>query len=191
MAEIYFREGLRGQGEFDVASAGTGALVGKQMDPGSQEIVLGKDLTLDPIPIARQLTSDLVDNADLILCMDRGHRTWVLERFPRVKRRTFTIYELAVLIRKTSESDLRADLSRNNFRDSSEMLAAGITSVRLSRGALGPSDLGRAEDIVDPYGLPAEVFKAMDLHLAPCCETVIEFLNGLSDGRYQSGEAKT
>ncbi len=179
LAEVYLREGLKNLGAFNVGSAGVGALVGQPMDENSQALALKRSLNLDPIPLARQIGPEMIGASDLILGMDRGHRTWILERYPRVKKKVFTIHEFAELIRNTSEEDLRMDIKKSAPKTLGEVLGAALASVRLSRGAVEPTALGATEDIVDPYRQSPEVFEAMDLHLAPCCEVITDFFQEL------------
>ncbi len=73
MAEALLRNGLRGQEEMTVESAGLGALVGHPADDFAVELMRerGVDITSHR---ARQLHPDMVNEADLILVMESGHK---------------------------------------------------------------------------------------------------------------------
>ncbi len=73
MAEALLRDGLRGQAEITIESAGLGALVGHPADAFAMELMSerGIDITSHR---ARQLHPDMVSMADLILVMETGHK---------------------------------------------------------------------------------------------------------------------
>ena len=78
---------------------------------------------------ARQLTSRIASEADLVLTMTRPHRDAVLELAPRLLRRTFTLTEAARLV--------------------SECNATTIGDLSGFRAQLAASE---APDILDPIG---------------------------------------
>ena len=67
-----------------VESAGTGALVGEGADPDSVAVAAdhGIDLTRHR---ARQLTGQLLREADLVLALDRTHADWINRQFPEMR----------------------------------------------------------------------------------------------------------
>lgn len=71
------------------ASAGTQALVGELIDPPMADLVAGRGDT--SAHVARQLTRDLVTDADLILTMAADHRRWILDEWPTLGRKAFVI----------------------------------------------------------------------------------------------------
>ncbi|WP_265443346.1 hypothetical protein [Flexivirga meconopsidis] len=83
---------------WNFASAGAGALVGSSMDRQmAKELV---DLGGDPEGFrARSLTRDVINDADLIVAMETFHRSVVLDDFPALVRRTFTLGQLARIAR--------------------------------------------------------------------------------------------
>src|SRR3954464_5689209 len=115
-ALLEMRLGPRWASWFDVASGGTGAVVGSEMHPLSPA-PLGPPAThpdvaalppphLGPLPPppdvaafrARQLPARDVELADLVLTVSRSHRSAVLELEPRALRSTFTVREFARLL---------------------------------------------------------------------------------------------
>lgn len=73
-----------------MASAGLGALVGEDMDAASRRAA--EDIGLDPGPHeARQFDDSLGRGADLILVMERRHRTWMSGQWPHFLGKTFLL----------------------------------------------------------------------------------------------------
>ncbi|GAA4807634.1 hypothetical protein GCM10023200_51580 [Actinomycetospora chlora] len=93
------RLGPRWASWFDVASGGTGAVVGAEMHPLSRA-QLGPVATHPDVAAfrARQLPARDVEMADLVLTVSRSHRSAVLELEPRALRSTFTMREFARLL---------------------------------------------------------------------------------------------
>jgi len=73
MAEALLREALRGQEEFTVESAGLGALVGYPASEFAVELMSERGIDISSHR-ARQLTPELMNNADLVLVMESGHK---------------------------------------------------------------------------------------------------------------------
>jgi protein-tyrosine phosphatase len=72
MAEFLLRQQLSDRGDVQVSSAGLGALVGRPMDDHAIQILeeRGIDATTHR---ARQLDSDMLHDADIVLAMERRH----------------------------------------------------------------------------------------------------------------------
>jgi len=99
--EAMLRQGissLPGLDGFDVsvASAGTRALVGDSMDPHVQRQLEALGVTATD-HVARQVTADLIESADLVITAERDQRSTVVGLVPAAVRRTFTLKELAAL----------------------------------------------------------------------------------------------
>ena len=85
---------------------------------------------------ARQLTSRIASDADLVLTMTRAHRDAVLELAPHRLHRTFTLSEAARLV--------------------SECNARNVADLAALRPQLAAHELS---DIPDPIGQDAEYFR--------------------------------
>lgn len=87
------------EGGLDVtaSSAGTHGLVGHPMDESAATVLhqLGGD---SEGFVARRITPNITEEADLILTMTARHRDAVLAIAPRKLRRTFTLLEAASLV---------------------------------------------------------------------------------------------
>lgn len=75
-------------GDFKVASAGIGALVGKGADPHAVELMRERGIDISAHR-ARQLDLELVRNYDLLLAMDQGHADWIHQQFPIARGRVY------------------------------------------------------------------------------------------------------
>jgi protein-tyrosine phosphatase len=160
LAERLLRMRFAGAGvtsSYDVTSAGVRGMVGHPMEPTA-----AAELTRlggDPEGfVARRLTGQLVDDADLVLTATTDIRRRVVEEAPAAMRWTFTLRELALLVQGSSAGtvpELVADCARR-------------------RGSLAAADL----DVPDPIGRSADVHAlAADL-TAEAVETIAKALIG-------------
>jgi protein-tyrosine phosphatase len=117
--------------QFEVSSAGVGALVGEPMNAEAALHLEPHGITADGFA-ARQLTADIVADSDLILTATRAIRSRLLEDSPRALRRTFTVLEFAALLDTVPNGEPAE-------------VVAGAAEQR-SRAVLGDYD------IPDPYG---------------------------------------
>ena len=92
MAEAVLRHELRGQDEVTVESAGLGALVG---EPASEHsVVLMQERGIDiSSHRARQLTPELVSEAELILVMESRHKRVIDENEPTARGKVYRLGE--------------------------------------------------------------------------------------------------
>ena len=86
IAEALFRARLQGLGEFAVASAGTGALVGHPADDKAIEVMDERKVDLRAHR-ARQFDLALARDFDLTLVMEEGQRRWIQQSFPTLRGR--------------------------------------------------------------------------------------------------------
>lgn len=64
-----------------VSSAGIGALEGKGMDEHAQELLQQSGYTAEK-HIARQVSGKMLNDADLVLVMERRHQVALMNRYP-------------------------------------------------------------------------------------------------------------
>src|SRR5690349_1929440 len=81
---------------FEIGSAGVGAMVGYAMSKYAAAELQGYGGNPSGFA-ARQLTPELIEDADLIMTATRELRSQVLSEQPGALRRTFTILEFAAL----------------------------------------------------------------------------------------------
>lgn len=134
-----------GDGAVHVSSAGVRALAGQPMDGNATAELrrLGGDASAFR---ARQLTSAIVERADLVLTATRALRSRVLEEAPRALKRTFTMREFATIVGSATFGE--------QHLDGTEKVVATAASWR---GSVTLDDY----DIADPIGRSAEFHRAV------------------------------
>lgn len=142
---------------YEVESAGVRAAPGRPIDRDSALQLLHRGLPI-PTTTARQLTSEMLAQADLILTATKAHRAEVLELHPRALRRTFTVREFAALVALVAGDDL-ATVVRN---------AADARSR-------GPREV----DLTDPIGRPLRVHEEVAALADTATSAIAERLNAL------------
>lgn len=170
-AEMLLREGMNWArpGAFEVGSAGTHALVGRPVDPGSKRQLQGKGLEGGGFR-ARLLTPALIAEQDVVLVMSSRHREHVLEEWPAAHRRTFSILELALVLEDVGArhdwAQLMAGAGAADVRSRWSELPALVASHR-RRGSRSTSD------IVDPYRRGDAVFARMAAEIDPAVRSIV------------------
>ncbi len=137
-AERLLSQGL-GAG-VEVSSAGTHALVGQSVSPPTGALLAGAGA--DPAGFtARRLTVRLLQPVDLVLALTRAHRGDVVELWPKVVRRTFTLKEFARLLDEMDSAVLPQGPPEMRLRAAVPLAASRrhqVTDTRL-------------DDVIDPY----------------------------------------
>lgn len=94
MAAGFLREMLKGRGGIRIDSCGT--IFSSFSGPTPQAIKIMESYGIDISPHkAKSLSKDLIDEADLILVMEKKHRERVRELNPEAKDKTFLLKEFA------------------------------------------------------------------------------------------------
>jgi len=130
-----------------VTSAGIGALVGSAMEPRVARRVVEAGGRSDAF-VARQLTPQLLAEADLILCASREHRAAAVRMEPAVLQRTFALADFAQLA--TAIGRLPARAAGAPAGGSPSAVARLVGLVPLVRATVSPLAAG-ATAIIDPY----------------------------------------
>lgn len=134
---------------FDVRSAGTWGHEGSPMEPFAEEAL--RDLGVDPAGfVARELTADMVQRADLVLGATREHRAAVVTLHPPGARRSFTIREFCRLLDGAEADGLPTD-------DAVARAHGVVERAARRRGVVRPPRPGD-DDLPDPYGAPRAMF---------------------------------
>ena len=90
MAEALLRDGLRGQNDITVESAGLGALVGHPAADDAVELMHERGLDIS-CHRARQLTPELIGATDLILVMESRQKKAIDENEPTSRGKIFRL----------------------------------------------------------------------------------------------------
>lgn len=151
---------------FAVSSAGTAALVGEQMDPRAAAQLRLHGGEPEGF-VARQLTAEMVAEADLVLTATRAHRAEVVSLWPRAMSYAFTLGDLGDLTQGLPAA--RKDVDAPLAREAARTLAG--------RRGLVPPRRPKEVDIIDPYGREDRVFAAMADQILPALPPVVRLLS--------------
>lgn len=134
-----------------VHSGGLAAHDGEDMQPPMKRRV--RDYGADSEGFtARQVTSAMLDEADLILAATRDHVEDMISAVPDVAERTFTVPELGELLTQIDVESLPRGSS-----SPAETLSAVVSAVEAVRSEQGRQESAE-DDVVDPYMLPEGVY---------------------------------
>ena len=89
--------------EFEVRSAGVMAMVGQGIDPFAAIHAAAEDIDSSAFR-SQQITTELVQQSDLVLTATKELRSRVLSEWPAALRRTFTVLECADLLDEVTSS---------------------------------------------------------------------------------------
>jgi protein-tyrosine phosphatase len=150
----------------EVSSAGT---IGLEGSPATRESVQaaserGVDIAEHR---ARRLSDEMVQRADLVVCMAGEHRAAIAQRVPSSIDRTFTLKELTRLLEDDAQTSPRGEAVLATR-------AAEAAAARRAGGSTNPLD----EDIVDPLGMPLETYRAIAWELDEWIERMLAGLFG-------------
>lgn len=166
VAEKLFRARLIPGSEVTASSAGTFGLEGYEMD-GPSALALS-EIGVDPEGhVARRITIELVQDADLILTASDEHRSVVLREAPRKMTKVFTLREFGRLAGTLPEREEALAVP------SPDLLRQRVRLIASQRGLVPPAAPG-SDDISDPFGATidtarrcvADVSAAVDAALA-------------------------
>jgi protein-tyrosine phosphatase len=152
-----------------VESAGLSAVVGDPMDavPASISQRQGGDPSTH---LARQLSTAIVNRADLILTMTRQQRDETVKLFPRASQRSFSIGELTQLIGPTNDQT-RAVYAADT--------AERLRQQTLRTGRNRSSARTRSEDdIDDPYRGSLELHETIGQQITLACSELAAGFEG-------------
>lgn len=169
LAEGLLRKVLRGL-PIEVSSAGTGALVGHSMpDP---QLQIAADLGVDDAAQhrARQITVEMLEEADLVLALAREHRRAIAEMHPRASRKTFTLREFARIAESISSEEI------DELRDRALGLRRISELAGQLRGSVVPPEVLEDDDVVDPYQQPPDVYQKSARELIPAVNSTVALL---------------
>jgi protein-tyrosine phosphatase len=121
----------------------------------------------------QQLTVEHVESADLILGMERKHRSEAVKLSPRALRRTFTLRELA----RIAELVPNEDLTFKEGGDLVENLKMLVEAAAVNRGLAVPFESPEDDDVVDPYRRSKQTYHESRDQVVAALGKVISYLN--------------
>lgn len=157
---------------FEITSAGTTALSGDQMPEPAQQISTRMGLAGAAEHRASSLTAEALANADLILGMEREHRSYAAEIEPTVVRRAFTLLEFAHITTQINDAQL-FDL----IHGKPEVEIAAVEAVMRMRGAVTRLRPPRLYDVEDPYGRSKQVYERSARQTVQAVEKLVKFFD--------------
>ncbi|WP_345038878.1 low molecular weight phosphatase family protein [Georgenia daeguensis] len=166
--EHLFRAAFGRNSGVDVASAGTGALIGQPVHGPMADLLRGVDVDPDGFA-ARRVTEQMLRGADLVLPLTRDHRAQVVDLAPAVVRRTFTLREFARLASEVDRDELEARAG-GAAATSASRLDALIPLAAARRSAVAPE----LDDVVDPYRREQSVYQKSFDQLLPAVRTIAQ-----------------
>lgn len=174
MAEQLIRAQLAGVEGVSVSSAGTVGMVGSPMDERAAKLAIQYGSKDAEQHVARNLTAEMIREADLVFAMAREHRKSIAEAVPRAVRKTFTIREFARIVSAIDDSELDGAIALAGSGLAARFEAA-VELVADERGMVRPADPDD-DDVVDPYKRGDEVFLESADQLVPAVRVVTDFI---------------
>ncbi len=165
--ERLLRSGLAGTG-IEVTSAGTGALAGHPMDPEAAARLMAAGGDPDGF-VARQLTSTIAADADLVLTATRAHRAQVVQLQPKALRYTFALTDFHDLV-----AGMPAGTGASPFATPEDSIVTRVVDGASSRRGLHHLRAAKDADIVDPYRQSRAVFEDMASQVGHVLPAVID-----------------
>lgn len=152
-----------------VVSAGTGALVGHPVSGPMVPLMTAAGAAAEGFA-ARQLTAEMVREADLVLPLTRRHRSAVVELLPAAVRRTFTLLELARLAGTVDPGAIPAG-------SPAERLTALVPLLAGER-ARHHHRPGFDDDVPDPYRQGDAVYAKVFAAIEPAVDVIARLARG-------------
>lgn len=132
MAEHLFRRMAEelGRYEFAVRSAGVAALPDDPASHGAIEVMRGKGIDTIMAHRATPVYDELVKEADLILTMTRSHKETLLQRYPEVGEKLFTLKEFTRRAEEYTDGHYTLDI-QDPFGQPVEVYAACAAELEM------------------------------------------------------------
>ncbi|ALO67820.1 hypothetical protein AS189_16690 [Arthrobacter alpinus] len=159
-------------GLFLVHSAGTGAMVGDGMEEESAALLASFGGSSEGFA-SRQLVAPLLAESDLVLAMTVAHRDAVIRMSPRMLKRTYTIVELARILRTIRLSGTDKVICGGLPEQVQQRWEQLPALAALFRSESRPSEAG--DDVVDPYRRNTATHQQMVEEILPAVEEILAF----------------
>lgn len=151
--------------QVSLASAGTHAITGAPMHPGSVQVLAEHGIDADGFA-SRPLTPALLCDAGLVLAAAREQRAACVTMAPAAVRRTFTLRQF---LRFVSAVPAAEQLTRGTPADRLRALMEQVNAVRhLVQPVAGDDD-----DLPDPVGQPIEAFRVCGDEIRKTMEVIV------------------
>ena len=128
-----------------VVSAGTSAMVSHDAPDEIWKVAAGYGVNRKAAHFARQLSSEMIADADLILSATREHRADVARLYPKSAAYSFTLRQFARLVGQL-ETPFASEMLSPVLA-----LRAVVAEVAANRGAFAPPVDPSDDDVADPF----------------------------------------
>jgi protein-tyrosine phosphatase len=147
-----------------VSSAGTHALVGHPISEPMAALL--RQAGVEPEPFeGRRLSEQMLREANLILTMTRAQRGLVVELWPAVVRRAFTLREFARLLGRVNPLALPDGAPAERLR-----AAIPLAAAERGRERRAPDE----DDVVDPFRLNDAVYRTSFAQIVSAVEVIVD-----------------
>lgn len=172
LAELLLRQSINTPA-ITTLSAGTQAMVGHQMPEIQRNIAAQLGLETSEQHRAQQLTLQHIESADLILGMERQHRSEAVKLSPRALRRTFTLREFA----RITEVVPNEDISFGESTDLVENMKVVVEAAAVNRGLVATFEDPEDDNVVDPYRRSQQTYMESRDQVMTALGAVVNYLN--------------
>ena len=155
--------------DITVTSAGTGALEGDPIDPGSTRLLKAAGVESGDFS-ARQVTRELLDEADLVIAASREHIGQAAQLAPSVLRKGFAWLDLGDLLDGVSTEDIASWPAGTR--------AAQVAAEAMARRAAVSPRTDEEATIVDPFRQDQRVFSSMEQQVLRALPVIVGALRG-------------
>lgn len=152
----------------NVSSAGTRALVDAPMTGQNMDIAQRETGQRPQIHRARQLLSQHLRSADLVLALSRSHRREAVEMLPGVSQYIFTLREFGRLAEALSTE---APAMRS-LDDAGARVREAVSFVAQMRGTVPPAAQAEDDDVTDPYQQSVETYELSASQIIPAVKAI-------------------
>ena len=163
---------------FAVSSAGTYGLAGHPIEAAALRVLASYGVEPEAFA-AREMAADHVEEADLVLCATREHRTAVVTIVPAAAGRTFTLREFARLV-------AAVDVPAEPGTDPADVARAVVRAAAGQRGSIRPPRPAD-DDVADPYRRADEAFARAGQEIAAAVDVAVHALTGAGSGEARVG----
>lgn len=163
LAERLLQDGLdsTAPGRFRVSSAGTRGWEGELVTEQIRRIAEDRGVSIADFRSTGLSPRD-IERADLVLTMERNHRSEVVRMVPEALRRTFTLREFVRILPEIPQEERAQPDQRWH--------SLVAIAPRYRRPAPDPT---RADDVIDPFGGTNAVYDRMLKQMAPAIDSLI------------------
>ena len=168
LMERHLRHALAGT-DVRVSSAGTGALAGNAIDVGSVRLLDAAGVDSADFT-ARQVTRELLDEADLVIAASREHIGQAAQLAPSVLRKGFAWLDLGDLLDGVSTGDIASWPAGTR--------AAQVAAEAMARRAEVSPRTDEEATVVDPFGQDQRVFSSMEQQVLRALPVIVGALRG-------------